>query len=129
MRLSEGSGDEHSPSCHLSIPDLPRCASPLDQGLECIDGHENLQAGPIQEQPMHPELPLASIVVALLVLLPLPAQLRARNIALITLLISTSILNIIYVINSLVWAENIRDTAPIWCDIGGSRHGLSMFDR
>jgi pheromone a factor receptor len=78
---------------------------------------------------MHPELPLASGIIALLVLVPLPAQLRARNIALITLLTSTSILNITYVINSLMWAKNVRDMAPIWCDIGGSRRDLSAFDR
>ena len=66
----------------------------------------------------YPEIPVASCIVAVLLLVPLPSQLRARNIAGLTILLSTILLSIINTVNALVWAGHYRDVAPVWCDIG-----------
>ena len=59
-----------------------------------------------------------SAIAAVLMLIPLPAQLRAGNVALITLLVGSFFINVLYLVNSVVWAGNVRDVAPVWCDIG-----------
>ena len=66
----------------------------------------------------YPEIPAASCIVAVLLLVPLPSQLRAPNIACLTLILSTFLLSIINTVNTLVWAGHYRDVAPVWCDIG-----------
>ena len=66
----------------------------------------------------YPEIPVAFCIVAVLVLMPLPSQLRARNIAGLTLIFSTILLSIVNTVNALVWAGHCRDVAPVWCDIG-----------
>jgi pheromone a factor receptor len=66
----------------------------------------------------YPEIPVASCIVAVLLLVPLPSQLRARNIAGLTILLSTILLSIVNTVNALVWAGHYRDVAPVWCDIG-----------
>ena len=70
----------------------------------------------------YPEIPVLSAIVAVLVLVPLPSQLRARNIATLTLILSTFLGNIITTVNTLVWNGNTRNVAPVWCDIGQIFH-------
>jgi pheromone a factor receptor len=66
---------------------------------------------------MHnPELPITTGVAALLILLPLPAKLRLRNIALLVLIANCFFINLFSCINALLWADHARDVAPIWCD-------------
>ena len=65
----------------------------------------------------HPELPLFSFISALLVILPLSSHWRARNVPVLALISWLFISNIIYGINSIVWAGNIRNPVPVWCDI------------
>jgi hypothetical protein len=65
----------------------------------------------------HPELPVAMAIAAALLLIPLPAHIRLRNIPLLVLIVSTFFMNLLYLVNSLVWAGNVRDVAPVWCDI------------
>jgi hypothetical protein len=68
----------------------------------------------------HPEIPVGAAIAALLILIPLPSQIRARNVALIVLIIDNFIINIILIVNSLLWAGHARDIAPVWCDISQS---------
>ena len=64
-----------------------------------------------------PELPFALAIAVILLLVPLPSQIRKGNIAVLTLMISTLLLVITYLVNTLLWAGHSRDVAPLWCDI------------
>jgi pheromone a factor receptor len=67
-----------------------------------------------------PELPALAALVIFSVLLTLHTQIRMRN---VPVLVSGTVITIsgtVYLVNSLVWAGNVRDVAPIWCDIGTS---------
>nr|XP_019008795.1 uncharacterized protein I206_06479 [Kwoniella pini CBS 10737]OCF47576.1 hypothetical protein I206_06479 [Kwoniella pini CBS 10737] len=55
----------------------------------------------------------------LLVLLPSPWHLRARNVATLSLIFWLLLANIVTFVNSLMWADNFRDLSPVWCDISG----------
>jgi pheromone a factor receptor len=70
----------------------------------------------------YPEIPVLSAIAAVLLLVPLPSQLRARNIPTLTLVLSTILVNVITVVNTLVWNGNTRDVAPVWCDFGQMLH-------
>lgn len=65
----------------------------------------------------HPELPIFSFLAALLVLIPLPWHWRARNIATLSIIVWLFLVDIIYGVNSLIWAGNSRATALVWCDV------------
>ena len=70
---------------------------------------------------MHrPEFTAASFVAVFLLLVLLPSQLRIRNVAVVVLIGGTIFIHLIHIVNTLVWAGNVRDVAPIWCDIGPS---------
>lgn len=66
---------------------------------------------------MHAELPVAAFVAAGLVLVPLPWHWRARNIATVSITIWLFVSNIVYAINSIIWAGNVAASALVWCDI------------
>ena len=72
----------------------------------------------------HPELPIFSFISALLVVLPLSSHWRARNVPVLALISWLFISNIIYAINSIVWAGNIRNPVPVWCDISQWFHSM-----
>lgn len=65
----------------------------------------------------HPELPVFAFLSALLVLIPLPWHLRARNIATVSIVVWLFAVNMIYGINSILWADNVDIKARVWCDI------------
>lgn len=65
----------------------------------------------------HLELPICSFISALIVILPLSCHWHAHNVAALALMSWLFIANIIYAINSLVWADNIQNSVPVWCDI------------
>jgi hypothetical protein len=66
---------------------------------------------------LYPEQPPLAIIAAVLVLVPLPRQLRAGNIACIALIFWFFQHCVVAAVNTIVWAGNVKDTAPIWCDI------------
>ena len=66
---------------------------------------------------MHAELPVGAFVAALLVLVPLPWHWRACNVATVSIIAWLFVSNIVYAINSIIWAGNVEDSAPVWCDI------------
>jgi len=68
----------------------------------------------------YPELPVIAFLAAFLVLIPLPLHWRARNIATLALIFWLFITDVIYGVNAIVWAGNVGDHIPIWCDISES---------
>ncbi|KAH7904573.1 pheromone A receptor-domain-containing protein [Hygrophoropsis aurantiaca] len=62
-------------------------------------------------------LPIGAFIAALLVLIPLPWHWRARNIATLSIIAWLFISNLIFAINSIIWANTVLNVAPIWCDI------------
>ncbi|KDQ23635.1 B mating type pheromone receptor [Pleurotus ostreatus PC15] len=66
---------------------------------------------------MQSQLPVAAFIAAFLVLIPFPWHWRARNIATCAMMIWLFIVNFIYGVNSLIFANTFRVKAVIWCDI------------
>jgi pheromone a factor receptor len=67
-----------------------------------------------------PELPALAALVIFSELLTLHTQIRMRNVPVLVAGAVITISGTVYLVNSLVWAGNVRDVAPIWCDIGTS---------
>ncbi|KAF8960683.1 pheromone A receptor-domain-containing protein [Flammula alnicola] len=65
----------------------------------------------------YPELPVFAFVSAVLVLIPLIWHWRSRNVAILAMIFWLSIVDIIYGVNAIVWAGNVGNPIPVWCDI------------
>ena len=65
----------------------------------------------------YPELPALGIIAAILVLIPLPRQIRARNVATIAIMFWLFEDCLANSINAIVWAGNLNDSAPFLCDL------------
>ena len=63
-------------------------------------------------------LPVVAFLAAFLVIIPLPWHWRARNVGTLAIMVWLFIMNVVYGVNTIVWAGNVDDPAPIWCDIG-----------
>lgn len=72
---------------------------------------------PHQLNMQHPDYAVWSFIGFIMVLLPSPWHWRARNIATLSLIFWVAMANLVVFVNSLVWADNFKDTAPVWCDI------------
>lgn len=66
----------------------------------------------------HPELPVVAFLTAFLVVIPLPWHWRARNVATVALMLWLFVVDIIYGVNAIIWAGNVNNPIPVWCDIG-----------
>ncbi|KAG8817753.1 a-factor receptor [Serendipita sp. 400] len=53
----------------------------------------------------------------LLLLLPSPWHIRSKNPGTLLYIAWSLTANVIYFVNSIVWRGNIRNPAPVWCDI------------
>ncbi|KDQ50566.1 hypothetical protein JAAARDRAFT_141725 [Jaapia argillacea MUCL 33604] len=62
-------------------------------------------------------MPILAFLAALLVLLPLPHHWKARNIATLTMIGWLSVSNMIFGINSILWANKVDIKLVVWCDI------------
>ncbi|KAH9919595.1 GPCR fungal pheromone mating factor [Fomitopsis serialis] len=62
-------------------------------------------------------LPLGSFAAAVLVIIPLPAHVRARNVATIAISLWLFAVNLAQGINTLAWADNVEVKHVVWCDI------------
>jgi hypothetical protein len=109
---------------------------PCRAGHDCPNGHCNHFKYDRQEeihgcdpsahlQMRSPELPAAATFAVFVLLLLLPTQIRVRNVAILAPMTCMILTNITYLVNTLVWAENVRDVAPIWCDISQSLSTLT----
>jgi Pheromone A receptor len=65
----------------------------------------------------HPELPLFAFSTAILVVIPIPWHWRARNVATLAIIAWLFAVDVIFGVNSLVWAGNVNNLIPVWCDI------------
>jgi Pheromone A receptor len=68
-------------------------------------------------QSRYPELAPLGIIAAILVLIPLPRQIRARNVATIAMIFWFFEHCLVSGVNAIVWAGNVNDSAPAWCEI------------
>lgn len=59
---------------------------------------------------------LCALAIVLL-LLPLPWHLKARNTGTLLYVGWTILGNIVFLVNSIVWSGNLNNPAPVWCDI------------
>jgi pheromone a factor receptor len=65
----------------------------------------------------HPGYPICATLGLVAVLLPSPWHWRAKNISTLGLIFWLSLTNLTIVINTSLWADNIVDRSPGWCDI------------
>ena len=68
-------------------------------------------------EPLYPLFPIASFLGFVLVLIPLPWHLQAWNSGTCFYVFWTSLACLNQFINSVVWANDALNRAPVWCDI------------
>ncbi|KAG1762809.1 GPCR fungal pheromone mating factor [Suillus placidus] len=66
---------------------------------------------------MHSEFPPVAFLAALSLLLPLPWHWRAGNVATLSIIAWLFILNVVYGVDAIIWANNVNIVIPVWCDI------------
>ncbi|KAJ3875594.1 pheromone receptor [Lentinula edodes] len=64
--------------------------------------------------PLYPILSFLAIVVSFI---PFSWHLRARNVGTCSYMLSTGLYSLVEFINSIIWADNVNNVAPVWCDI------------
>ncbi|KAF8597846.1 STE3-domain-containing protein [Ceratobasidium sp. AG-I] len=64
-----------------------------------------------------PAFPFFCALSIILVLLPLPWHVKVRNTGTLLYIGWTILGNLVFLVNSFVWSENLTNHAPIWCDI------------
>ncbi|KAG8835259.1 a-factor receptor [Serendipita sp. 399] len=52
-----------------------------------------------------------------LLILPAPWHIKARNSGTLIFIFWAFLGNLIYLVNAIVWSNNVRNPAPVWCDI------------
>ncbi|KIL55876.1 hypothetical protein M378DRAFT_560049 [Amanita muscaria Koide BX008] len=67
--------------------------------------------------PTYPSFPIISFLGFILALIPLSWHLQAWNVGTCAFMIWTSLACLFEFINSLVWAGNVLNPVPVWCDI------------
>lgn len=75
----------------------------------------------------YPELPICAFLAALLVLVPFPWHWRARNVATLSVMAWLFVVNLIYGVNAIIWAGNVNNPAPVWCDISASPSVVTLY--
>ncbi|KJA26519.1 hypothetical protein HYPSUDRAFT_132654 [Hypholoma sublateritium FD-334 SS-4] len=65
----------------------------------------------------HPELPVFAFISAILTLIPALWHWRSQNVAILAMIFWLSLSDIINGVNTIVWAGNVRNPVPVWCDI------------
>lgn len=63
------------------------------------------------------EMPIASFIAIVLVILPLPWHWKARNVATLSLIACLVVGNLMRGINSIIWMDNVVIHYRVWCDI------------
>ncbi|KAL1689490.1 fungal pheromone STE3G-protein-coupled receptor [Schizophyllum commune] len=81
--------------------------------------------------PTYPLYPICAFVGFVGCLIPLPWHLQSMNSGTCFFMFWTSLSCLNYFVNSLVWADNAINSAPVWCDISiriilGSTVGIPM---
>lgn len=69
----------------------------------------------------YPLVPIANFLACILVLASVPKSMsKSMNVGIFSLAIWVAIESLITAVNSIIWADNVENVAPIWCDI--SKH-------
>ncbi|KAJ2936220.1 hypothetical protein H1R20_g874, partial [Candolleomyces eurysporus] len=66
---------------------------------------------------LHPEFAPIAFIAAFSLLLPLPWHWRARNVATLSIIAWLFASNMIFAIDAVIWADNVRVVAEVWCDV------------
>ncbi|KAK6995739.1 pheromone B beta 1 receptor [Favolaschia claudopus] len=66
---------------------------------------------------MHPELAPVAFIAAFSLFLALPWHWRARNVATLSIIAWLFVSNIIFAVDAVIWADNVRIVGVAWCDI------------
>ena len=76
----------------------------------------------------YPEFPVGAFLAAILVLIPLPAHWRSRNVATMSIIAWLFVMDIVYGVNTIVWDGNVFKRLLVWCDISEyTFHVISSF--
>ncbi|KAE9411637.1 STE3-like pheromone receptor [Gymnopus androsaceus JB14] len=67
--------------------------------------------------PTFPLFPILSLLAVIVSFIPFPWHFRARNIGTCAYMLSTGLFSLVEFINSIIWADNVNNVAPVWCDI------------
>ncbi|KAL0570227.1 a-factor receptor [Marasmius crinis-equi] len=67
--------------------------------------------------PLFPFFPILAFITFILVLIPLPWHLQQWNAGTCLFMFWSAIVCLIEFVNSLIWHGNVRNVAPVWCDI------------
>jgi pheromone a factor receptor len=65
----------------------------------------------------HVQMPVGALVGALVILIPAPYYFRAKNIGVASLISWLFVLNVMYAIDSILWAGHITTSVSVWCEI------------
>jgi len=74
----------------------------------------------------YPELPVLAFIAAVLVLIPLPRQIKACNVACITIILWLFVHCLVSGVDAILWAGNVTDSAPVWCEISKTFSNLFL---
>ncbi|KAK1225163.1 a-factor receptor [Marasmius sp. AFHP31] len=66
-----------------------------------------------------PLYPIFTGIGFFLCLIPLPWHVQAMNSGTVAFMLWTAALCLVNFVNSIVWAGNVNNVAPVWCDISG----------
>jgi len=67
-------------------------------------------------------LPAFSFLAILFLILIIPGQLKSNTIPAVSVITWLFVCNLIHAANSIVWADNARVQAQVWCDICEQKH-------
>ena len=69
--------------------------------------------------PTYPLVPVANFIAFIFAVIPLSTTLvrQSWNVGVCMLGLWLAIMSLINVVNTIVWADNTNDIAPVWCDI------------
>ncbi|KAF8332043.1 GPCR fungal pheromone mating factor, partial [Cantharellus anzutake] len=63
------------------------------------------------------DLAALSYITAVLVVIPSTSQWRAKNVPTLSVIAWLLILNVFHGTNTIIWANNVRVVAEVYCDI------------
>lgn len=69
--------------------------------------------------PTFPLVPIANFLACLLIILSLSKSMfQSWNIGVLSYAFWTAVPSFTIAVNTIVWSDNVKDVAPVWCDIG-----------
>src|ERR1700760_1453504 len=75
--------------------------------------------------PQYPEFVAASAICCVIILLPISSHWKARNVATLSMIAWLFTVNFYRTVNSIIWANNVDELIPVWCDISTCHRSLT----